>query len=220
MIMRIVILLAAIVCYSCNNSGTVLKENKSNQLPYYNSASFMPQWLQSNNSNSLQAIHTIGSFNFTDQEGNGFSDKNVAGKIYVADFFFTSCPGICKTLTTNLLEVQKTFTGDSNLVILSHSVTPDIDSVPVLKQYATNFHINNKQWHLLTGSKNAIYTLARQSYFADEDLGMKKDVNDFLHTENILLIDKHQHIRGVYKGTSLLEIKDLIADIKILQQEE
>ncbi|MBA4196202.1 MAG: SCO family protein [Chitinophaga sp.] len=215
---KILLLLAAIAIVACSTNNR--QQNNANLLPYYNTADFKPQWLQSNNSNTLQQIHSIGYFNFTDQSGNSFSSKNVAGKIYVADFFFTSCPGICKKLTTNLLAVQKTFADDTSVLILSHSVTPDIDSVAVLKNYAINFNINNNKWHLLTGNKEAIYTLARQSYFADEDLGMKKNVNDFLHTENVLLIDKHGSIRGVYKGTSPLEITDLIADIKTLQQEQ
>ncbi len=105
-------------------------------------------------------------------------------------------------------------------MILSHSVTPENDSVPVLKRYEKNFDINGNIWYLLTGKREDVYTIARKAYFADEDLGMKKDVNDFLHTENILLIDQHKRIRGVYKGTAQNEVLNMIADIKLLQLEE
>ncbi|KAI9434533.1 thioredoxin-like protein [Russula earlei] len=188
-----------------------------NNLPYYNSEDFTPLWV--NNTDSLKYLHAIRHFSFTDQDGAVITSETVANKIYVADFFFTSCPGICKKLTTNLLAVQKEFMNDANVSILSHSVTPDIDSVARLKQYAGDFGIVSTKWHLLTGNKDSIYTIARKDYFADEDLGVQKDVNDFLHTENVLLIDKHKRIRGVYKGTSPLEIKNLVTDIHLLEQE-
>jgi protein SCO1/2 len=104
-------------------------------------------------------------------------------------------------------------------VILSHSVTPETDSVARLQQYAEQYKINQQQWHLLTGQREALYRIARKSYFADEDLGEVQAENDFLHTENVLLIDKQRRIRGVYKGTSEADIRNLIIDIKRLQEE-
>jgi len=191
---------------------------KAEALPFYTAPDFTPQWIESR-SKQADTLHTIASFSFTDQNGNTITDKTVANKIYVADFFFTACPGICPKLTKNLKMVQDAFMNDDGIVLLSHSVTPDKDVPAVLKKYAVNYEVNDKRWHLLTGNKDSIYSIARKSYFADEDLGIQKNSSDFLHTENILLIDRHRHIRGVYKGTSAAEMNNLIADIKILKEE-
>lgn len=188
-------------------------------LPFYNGPDFTPQWITPGAA-GYNSIHTIPAFRFINQDGDTVSEKAVAGKIYVANFFFTACPGICKRLTTHLKLVQDSFQTDPKVLLLSHSVTPESDSVPRLKQYAQAFGVISNQWHLLTGNKEALYTLARRAYFADEDMGMKKNSSDFLHTENLLLIDTHRRIRGVYKGTSLKDVNDLIADIKILKAEE
>jgi protein SCO1/2 len=147
------------------------------------------------------------------------TNKTFDGKIYVANFFFTSCPGICKNLTNNLKTIQKAFEKDDTVLLLSHSVTPEKDDVKALKVYATNNGVISNKWHLITGNKNDIYNIARQAYFADEDLGKQLTVNDFLHTENVLLIDKHKRIRGIYKGISSLEMQNLIHDIQLLKQE-
>ena len=201
--------------------GCGQKQNLSemqHRLPFYNTAEFSPQWIDST-SFDYKSIHTIPSFSFIDQNGETITEKKFENKIYVADFFFTSCPGICKKLTTNLTFVQKEFLNDANVLLLSHTVTPEMDNVSRLKLYANNFGAINNKWFLVTGDREKIYHIARDAYFADEDLGQKKSSNDFLHTENILLIDKHKRIRGVYKGTSELQIKNLIDDIKLLEQE-
>ena len=189
-------------------------------LPFYTAADFTPQWIDRSSSAAYNAIHTIPPFSFTNQEGNTVTEKTFAGKIYVADFFFTSCPGICKRLTTNLTLVQTAFKTDDQVLLLSHSVTPDIDSVPRLKQYAEEYGVITNKWYLVTGNRDEIYGIAREAYFADEDMGVKKSSSDFLHTENMLLIDKHRRIRGIYKGTSVKDVNDLIADIRILKLEE
>lgn len=212
--MRLIVLLIACCVLSCKQNSTT---NIQNQLPFFNSADFAPHWLNENI--AANSIHTINNFSFINQEGKRITQDDFKNKIYVANFFFTSCPGICKTLTKNLLLVQNEFLKDDAVMILSHSVTPDIDSVERLKLYASDFNINSKKWFLATGNKDSIYSIARKSYFADEDLGEKKSTNDFLHTENIVLIDKQKRIRGVYKGTSVLQIKDLINDIKQLEKE-
>ena len=191
--------------------------DKQDQLPYYTSADFTPRWL---NSKEADTIHRIPDFSFTDQQGETVTQKTFDNKITVVDFFFTSCPGICKKLTKNLLAVQSVFKNDNNVLLLSHSVTPEHDSVSVLHAYAQSNGIDAGKWRLVTGNKNKIYTIARSAYFADEDLGMQQDSTTFLHTENILLIDKQHHIRGVYKGTLPSEIDDLIADIKKLEAGE
>ena len=186
-------------------------------LPYYTSADYTPQWLDTR---SAAAIHCIPAFSFTDQSWQPVTEKTLDGRITVVDFFFTACPGICRKLTAHLGLVQEAFKDDPEVLLLSHSVTPERDSVPVLAAYAKRNNVLPGKWHLVTGDRNAIYTIARQSYFADEDLGMQQDSTTFLHTENILLIDRHRHIRGVYKGTVELEINNLVADIKKLQQEK
>ncbi len=200
------------------------RENKKSpetqhRLPFYNTADFTPQWIDPSSA-EYKNIHTIPAFSFTDQNNETVTDKNFSNKIYVADFFFTACPGICKKLTTNLTLVQKEFVNDSNVLLLSHSVTPEADDPKKLKQYADNFGAMDHKWFLVTGERDQIYSIARTAYFADEDLGEKKSTNDFLHTENMLLIDSHKRIRGVYKGTSELQIKNLIDDIKILELEK
>lgn len=188
-------------------------------LPYYSSPDFTPHWTESG-SRPPDTVHHIAPFSFTDQNGDTITDKAVNGKIYVADFFFTACPGICPKLTKNLKMIQDAFVNDDDVILLSHSVMPDKDVPAVLKKYAVNYEVNDKRWHLLTGNRDSIYSIARKSYFADEDLGMQKNSSDFLHTENILLIDRHKHIRGVYKGTSPAEMNNLITDIKILKEEK
>ncbi len=193
--------------------------DKANRLPYYLSADFTPHWI-SEDSIRNSSIHTIPPFRFTDQLGDTITEKSVEGKIYVVDFFFTACPGICKRLTTHLGLVQSALRNNRDVLILSHSVTPETDTGMVLQRYAKLYGVNPAQWHLLTGDRKEMYTLARKAYFADEDMGEQKNTNDFLHTENMMLVDREKHIRGVYKGTSLKDIQDLIADIKLLEKEK
>ncbi len=203
---------------SCKQPATK-QEKEARVLPFYNTAEFTPQWI-TRSSTEYNSIHTIPAFQFTNQDGNMVTEKTFAGKIYVADFFFTSCPGICKRLTTNLTLVQTAFKDDDKVLLLSHSVTPETDNVDRLQQYAVSYGVIKNKWHLVTGSREQIYGIARNAYYADEDMGVKKNSSDFLHTENILLIDKHRRIRGVYKGTSVKDVNDLIADIKTLELEE
>jgi protein SCO1/2 len=193
------------------------RDNNKPALPYYSSADFTPQWL---NKKEAASIHGIPDFAFTNQDGKTITKKDLDGKITVVDFFFTSCPGICKKLTASLAKVQEAYKDDNDVFILSHSVTPERDSTPVLKKYAVANGIIENKWNLVTGSRNDIYKIARTAYFADEDMGWKQDSSTFLHTENILLIDGDHHIRGIYKGTIPSEVNDLINDIKLLQKEE
>ena len=203
---------------SCHSTNTKV-DKEASKLPFYNHPDFTPQWISPGDT-AYTSIHTIPSFQFVNQDGVSVTDKTVAGKIYIANFFFTNCPGICKRLTVQIHAVQTAFLHDDNVLILSHSVTPENDSVPRLKEYALDFGVISNKWHLLTGKRTAIYDIARKAYFADEDMGEQKSSNDFLHTENVLLIDRHKRIRGVYKGTSTKEIQDIIGDIKILEKEE
>ncbi len=212
------IMVAAFFLTACSYNTKSLKQSTA-KLPFYLGADFTPQWIEKTDS-LYQGIHTIPSFDFTDQDGKEITEKIFSGKIYVANFFFCSCPGICKRLTSNLSLVQKAFQDDSRILLLSHSVTPEADNVSRLKEYARSNGVISGKWHLVTGKRNEIYQIARASYFADEDLGEQKGTNDFLHTENILLIDTQKRIRGIYKGTSVKDINDLIADIKKLEAED
>lgn len=198
--------------FACQSNDKTQKEN----LPYYNTADFTPNWYTKKQRDTLK-LHKIADFSFTDQEGKKVSSENVKGKIYVANFFFTICPSICPTMTQNLLSVHQTFKNDADVLMLSHSVMPATDTVAQLKKYANRWKIDAQRWHLLTGEKDKIYTLARQSYFAEKEIGLQK--NKFLHTENAFLIDKNGYIRGVYNATLPLDVENLVKDIKVLKTE-
>jgi protein SCO1/2 len=198
--------------------GCSQNPEKEQELPYFNTPDFTPTW-PDKNTEAYQKMHTIPAFSFTDQNGKNISDKTVSGKIYVADFFFTRCGSICPKMMDNMSVVAKTFMHNDTVMILSHSVTPELDNVQVLKAYAEHKNIANPNWHLLTGDKGQIYNIARRGYFADDAVGFNKDVSQFLHTENFILVDKHGRIRGVYNGTIMFEIENLIRHIKILERE-
>lgn len=188
------------------------------QLPYYNTPDFTPRFLQ--NYEDVNVItHQIANFSFTNQDSNTITQKNIEGKIHVADFIFTSCGSICPVMTANLQTVSDAFKSDTNVVLLSYTVTPWIDSVAQLKKYMSAKKITNPNWHFLTGQQSSIYQLARTSYFAEEDIGFTKDSTEFLHTEHILLVDKNKRIRGVYNGTLALEVEQLVKDIRRLKKE-
>lgn len=187
-------------------------------LPFYTTADFTPHWIDKN-STAIDTLHRIAPFVLVNQNGDTITEKNFAGKIYVADFIFTSCGGICPTMTGNMSKVQEKFKADPEVLFLSHSVTPDLDSVAVLQNYAKLNGLISGKWHAVTGTRQMIYDLARRSYFADEDLGEPRDENEFLHTENFFLVDRKGHLRGLYNGVMPTEIERLIEDIKILQKE-
>lgn len=187
-------------------------------LPYYDEATFTPHWLAPENE-SLHTFHRISPFAFVNQEGDTITERDFEGKIYVVDFFFTICPGICPKMTENMTILQDEFLHDDEVLLLSHSVTPEIDSVPALKRYAEVKGISSKTWHLVTGSQQEIYKLGRQDYFVEEDLGLAKKEDEFLHTENFVLVDQSRHIRGIYNGLNKTSIKQLITDIKTLKRE-
>jgi protein SCO1/2 len=202
---------------SCKKVKKDAFTSRVNELPYYNEESFTPKWMDSKN-NNLEAFHKIPDFSFLNQNGEKITQKTFENKIYVTDFFFTTCPGICPMMTKNMHLVQDAFKEDDEVLLLSHSVTPTIDSIPQLKKYAISKKIG-KNWHLVTGDKKEIYSLGRQSYFVENDLGETKSMDDFLHTENFILIDKNKHIRGIYNGLNKNSVKQLIADIKTLKKE-
>lgn len=167
--------------------------------------------------------HTIGDFSFTNQLGAVITQEDLKGKIYVADFFFTTCGGICPKMTKQLQRVQQEFSGDSRLKILSHTVFPSYDTVEVMKAYADRFEADHKQWWFLTGSKKDLYLMARKSYLVVPDEADPNfdhgDESDFIHTENFVLVDPDRRIRGMYDGTNPDEVSDLIQDIYDLKRE-
>ena len=164
----------------------------------------------------VKRYHRISSFSLINQNGETITEKKYENKIYVADFFFTTCPGICIDMTRNMLKIQKKILDNPNIMLLSFSVTPKIDSVAQLKKYATEKGIKDSKWNLLTGDKKQIYTLARESYFVVKE---GQGINSMIHTENFVLIDPDKRIRGFYDGTNDEEILELMDDIVILEEE-
>lgn len=163
--------------------------------------------------------HIIDDFSFTNQNGKTITQKDYEGKIYVADFFFTTCQSICPKMTANLLDVQKAFLNNPKVMLLSHSVTPDIDNVAVLKKYAIEKGVVDSKWNLVTGDKKAIYGIARKSYLAVKT-SSTAEMYDMVHTENFILVDTKKRIRGFYDGTKPDDIQKLITDINLLLTEE
>lgn len=204
----------------CNNKT---KQNqtvasRTETLPYYQEATFSPVWLNAN-SDSIDGFHRIPTFKLVNQLGDTITEQTFEDRIYVANFFFTSCPGICPKMTSNLYKVQEAFKDDDTVLLLSHSVTPEYDSVPVLKDYGENNGVDDSKWHLVTGLRKEIYDLGRYGYFAEEDLGKPVGENDFLHTENFVLVDKNKNIRGIYNGLNKTSVNQLISDIEVLRKE-
>jgi len=163
--------------------------------------------------------HKIADFTLVNQNGETITNDTYKNKIYVADFFFTRCATICPIMTTNMAALQKHFEADNEVLFLSHSVTPVMDSIPVLKQYAQNKGVIDGKWHITTGDKKHIYELARKSYFAVLDEG-DGGAQDFIHTEQFVLVDTKRQIRGFYDGTDTKEIERIIKDIEILKKEK
>jgi protein SCO1/2 len=191
---------------------SALKPAKS--LPIYNPSDVNPE-LVDTTVQYISKYHTIANFSFTNQNGKSITQKDYEGKIYVADFFFTSCKSICPKMTTNLVEVQKAFLHNPKVKLLSFSVMPDIDSVSVLKEYAKINGVIDSKWNLVTGDKKAIYAMARKSYLAVKQ-GKPEELYDMVHTENFVLVDSKRRIRGFYDGTKKEEIQRLIEDINWL----
>ena len=200
----------------CTSKTAVDKETT---LPFFNSGAFTPEWIPET-SDKYVKIHTIPAFKFTNQEGNLVTNKTYEGKIYVADFFFTSCPGICPRLTKNMRRLQEVFKEDGEVALLSHSVTPVKDSVPILKAYAVENNVDSSKWNLVTGPKKELYAIARKAYFADENYYKTQKEDAFIHTENFVLIDKKGRIRGVYNGTLAVETDRIVRHIALLKKED
>ncbi|MBO3700652.1 SCO family protein [Roseivirga sp. E12] len=200
--------ISLLTAYSCGKRASLTP------LPFYNSAEFTPKWIEKSDPNYTR-IHSISPFSLKNQEGQLVDNSSLEGSIYVADFFFTICPSICPKMTSNLARIQEAFS-EEQVKITSFSIMPWADSVSVLKNYARVKGIDSKQWHLLTGETEQIYELARRSFFAEKEIGLNKSTDEFLHTENFVLVDQKGRIRGVYNGTLPIEMTRLQRDIETL----
>lgn len=166
----------------------------------------------------VKKYHKIAPFSFENQNGKTITQDDYEGKIYIADFFFTTCPTICPKMTANMGSIQEEILNDSTVMLLSFSVTPKIDSVPQLKKYAIEKGVNDEKWNLLTGNKKEIYTMARKSYLVVKEDG-DGGPYDMIHTENFILVDPKKRIRGFYDGTDTLAMRELLIDLEILKDE-
>lgn len=207
------ILILVLFFISCKN------KQAEEGLPFINKPDFTPEWIDRDDP-AYASIHSVPAFSFIDQDGKTITEETVKGKIYVTDFFFTRCGSICPKMTTHMKLLQEKFKNNPDVIFLSHSVTPELDSVQALKEYAEENGIISGKWHLLTGDKEKIYSIARREYFAGDTIGYYQTGDEFLHTENFILVDKQRRVRGVYNGTLALEMDRLSEDINTLLKEE
>lgn len=163
--------------------------------------------------------HTIADFALLNQNGDTITPKDYEDKIYVADFFFTTCGTICPVMTGNMKKIQQKILLEDDIKLLSHTVMPHIDTVAQLKRYAKEKGVIAKKWNLVTGSKEEIYDLARKSYLVAKYNPTEEDLYGIIHTENFVLVDKRKRIRGMYDGTDDEDIERLLNDIEILREE-
>lgn len=202
---KVVAILFLVFClYGCD-----LLSINNEALPYYNSQNLTPTW----DSNKK---HKIANFNLVDQTGKNFNTDSLKGKIYVANFFFTTCPSICPKMTKHFKLLQDSISAMQHVEIVSFTVMPWVDTVNKLQAYGEENNIDPVKWHLLTGDKSKIYALGRASFFADNN--KLSDTSTFIHTDKMYLIDKQQQIRGVYNATNMNDIVRVLADIKILEK--
>lgn len=190
----------------------------SDELPVYH-PNQLDQRLVDPSLKGAKGEHHISDFHLIDQFGGNFTLNDVGDRIIVADFFFTTCATICPKMTVQMERVQEVYKAEDKLLLLSHSVTPEMDSVPVLAAYAELHRADPKRWRFLTGDRKQIYALARKSYFAAMDEG-DGGPDDFVHTENFVLVDTKRRIRGFYDGTNVKDVDRLIGDIAKLLKEE
>jgi protein SCO1/2 len=192
---------------------SILKKDKS--LPVYQPGDINPALVDESVRNNQD--HHVLPFDLINQNGERITQEKYEGKIYVACFFFARCVTLCPELSKQFYRLQEYYGEQEEPLLISHSVTPQADSVSVLRAYADRFKVDDQRWDLVTGEKQHIYELARKSYFAVLDEG-DGGMQDFIHTENFILVDREGRLRGFYDGTSTEEVNKLILDIEILQQ--
>ena len=204
--------IAAIVLYLFYNALKPIKV-----LPVYQPAMVNYELVDSTLQH-IKKLHQIAPFRLTNQNGKIITQRDYQDKIYVAYFFFTTCPTICPKMTENMALIQARILDDSQVKLLSFSVTPQIDSVAQLKRYAIEKEVNDQKWNLVTGDKKEIYTLARKSFLAVKEEGDGGPF-DMIHTENFILVDPEKRIRGFYDGTDIKAMEELLQDITTLKQQ-
>ena len=166
----------------------------------------------------VKRFHKIKDFSLVNQNGENITNENYRDKIYIADFFFTTCQGICPIMKENMIILQDKYKDDNQVYLLSHTVTPEIDTKEVLKKYSLEKGVIDSKWNLVTGDKKQIYNLARKSYLVAEDIE-ESELFEMIHTENFVLVDPERRIRGFYDGTDQESMNALIYDIKVLKKE-
>tara|TARA_B100000212_G_scaffold63195_1_gene43255 strand:+ start:356 stop:1033 length:678 start_codon:yes stop_codon:yes gene_type:complete len=188
-------------------------QTQEKKLPIY-SPSMVSDELVEEDLRYVKKYHRISDFSLLNQNGNNVTQEDYKNKIYVADFFFTTCPDICPIMTGNMLYLQENLK-DTNVMLASFSVTPKIDTVEVLKEYSTLKGVDDARWNLMTGDKKQIYDLARKSYLVAKAIPDGKN-HGMIHTENFVLVDRDKRIRGYYDGTNIEDMNKLLDDIQIL----
>lgn len=187
-------------------------------LPFFAKKDLEPFWEKEEKDISPRAIQ-IPNFQLTNQENKTFTTDQMRGKLTVVSFFYTICHGICPNIVEQLKKVQESYLGDPNIIIVSYSITPDLDKADVLKNYAKEKKIQSSKWNLLTGKREVIYDLARQSFQADTEASDKMSEKDFVHSENLYLLDSNLRLRGIYNGMRTNSVQKLIEDIALLRKE-
>lgn len=190
----------------------------TDRLPFFNTPDWTADWIEPSDK-GYDAIHRIPAFRLTDQLGRTVTERDLDGRITVANFFFTRCRGICPRMSLNMAYLQECYRADPSILLLSHSVDPEADSVPALKAYAASQGADPNRWRLLTGDRDLIYQMARHAYFAGDSIGASASGTDFLHTEDFILLDSKRRIRGLYNGTLRSEMDRIREDIAILKRE-
>lgn len=203
------LMLAALTGCGVEQSGSRVEH-----LPYFSERTFTPQWLEP--AGVPADFHRVPSFSLTNQRGEAVTEAAMDGRISVVNYFFATCSGICPKLSASMKSIDASFGPQAPLLLLSHSVTPTLDTVSVLADFAGKQGVTSERWHLLTGEREAIYHLGRSVYFVEEDLGEERSPEDFLHTESIVLLDEERRIRGVYSGLNPAAVKQLTLDIQAL----
>lgn len=213
-------LLAFAILFACGappkNAGEKGEKNTPDRLPYLGNPTIVSK--EVNGKLVADTIpQTIPSFRFVNQERQEISEKTFAGKIYVADFFFTTCPTICPVMSAQLLRVYEAFPAEKNLLLLSHTIDPEHDTIPVLREYAEKLGVTADRWHFVTGNRDSIYMLSEFYMVTAEEA--PSEPGGFIHSGSLILIDKNRHIRGIYDGTNPKEVDRLIRDIPVLLRE-
>lgn len=164
--------------------------------------------------------HVVRQFSFINQEGQTITEQNLKDKIYVVEYFFTTCEGICPKMNDNMVAVYQTFRNDNDFMILSHTVDPEVDTVAQLKRYAQKYDADPTRWMFLTGNKDSLYKMAIDDYLIPiADSTVEKINPTFIHTQKFVLIDKEKKVRGFYDGTDAASVKKLIQDINELKKD-